>query len=459
MIGASLAQFFKTEFAVGKSNIERPPAFSLDAVDVPYLDKYDVTDDKGRYLHWDRLRWRVPSKEANKIWVAVKLKRLMASKPIPIVDTQDKPFRYCTPPTIEAKLYNITKLATGSVASVAGEIASDRIQKKYLVSSLIMEEAITSAQLEGASTTREVAKKMLRDAREPSNEDERMILNNYLLLQHASRVKDAELTVDLILDFHKIATRGSTENNVMPGELRQDNDIFVEDGDGGIAYRPPCHTLLLDRLNQLCAFANTNHTGLDGSDFIKPVVKAIILHFMIGFEHPFRDGNGRTARALFYWFMLKEGYELFKYISISKQLKVDPRGYGLSYMYTETDDNDLTYFIDFQLDVILSTIKELQAYLKNKTDEFNEIIEILDGSVFSGKLNFVQKDLIKKAVKEPGRMFAAKEVANAYELSGNTARKHLNELADLKLLLATKDGRTTLYMSPSDLLERLKRDR
>lgn len=39
---------------------------------------------------------------------------------------------------------------------------------------------------------------------------------------------------------------------------------------------------------------------------------------MIAYMHPFVDGNGRTARALFYWYMLKSGYWLTEYLSISR---------------------------------------------------------------------------------------------------------------------------------------------
>jgi Fic family protein len=261
------------------------------------------------------------------------------------------------------------------------------------------------------------------DEREPDDEDERMIINNYLLLKHAERVKDDDLTLDLILDFHKIATKNTTENHVIPGEFRKDNDIHVRDPNGEIAHQPPCFSEIIPRLKQLCDFANTDHSGTEkGSPFIAPVLKAIILHFMLGYEHPFRDGNGRTARALFYWFMLKHEYNLFKYVSISKLLKDDPKGYGLSFLYTEKDDNDLTYFIDFQLDIILAAFDELQDYLKMKTDEFKQVIHLLEGSTYSN-LNFIQKDIIKRATKEPGKIFSVKGVSNTYEVSDNTARK------------------------------------
>ena len=445
---------------MAKPSVERAPNFKISEVDYEkigkYFVEYDATDDQGRYLHWNLLKWRVPQAEAKDIWSAIKFKRTIQMKYIALACDKDNIFTYSTPHSMEAKLHKIIKVAGGSVGAIADNAASDKIQRKFLVSSLIMEEAITSAQLEGASTTREVAKKMLEDEREPIDEDERMILNNFFLLKHAERSSKEDLTLDVILEFHRIATHLTSENNVVPGEFREDNGIYVEDDRGDIAHQPPSFEKIPLRLQSLCDFANADHSGMNGGEFIPPVIKAIIIHFMIGYEHPFRDGNGRTARALFYWFMLKNEYELFRYISISKLLKDDPKGYGLSYMYTERDQNDLTYFIDFQLDIILAAFEELQSYLKSKTEEFNQVLQMLENSKFSNLLNFVEKDLVKKGTKEPGRVFTVKEAANSYGLAENTARGYLNKLVNLKLLLPTKDGRTVLYFAPSDLMSRLQ---
>lgn len=445
---------------MAKSRVEKAPALKMpeDVSDVfDYLDKCDVTDDQGRYLHWSKFKWRVSDKaNAVKIWKAVKLKRFSQYKKIGLQDEHDKPFVYCTPHSMEAILYQLVKVLGGNVEAVADSPANTNLQDMYLVSSLMMEEAITSAQLEGASTTREIAKKMLEDERDPLDEDERMILNNYLLLKQAERFSKQDLSIDMILDFHRIATRGTKENNVVPGELRNSNDIYVEDGDDGIAHRPPNHELLVDRMQALCDFANQDHSGLNGCDFVHPLIKAITLHFMIGYDHPFRDGNGRTARALFYWYMLKSDYTLFKYISISKLLKEKPKEYGLSYMYTEDDENDLTYFIYFQLEIISDAFEELKKYLDQKANEFKGISETLEKTSWGNVLNFIQKDLIKKAVKDPGRTFTAKEVANSYSISENTSRAHLKKLVSLKLLFSTKNGRTTIYIAPLELNSKLK---
>ena len=418
-----------------------------------YLQKYKAEDHKGRYLYWDQFRWRV-NKDDNPLiaWWATKWARFTISKPLPYTDKYSKPFIFCTPDTLQAKLHKITQFSAEGLAPIHS------IKRHYLISSLIMEEAISSSQLEGASTTRRVAKEMLVSSRAPRTEDEQMILNNYLLMKEIKRTKDEELTIDMILEFHRIATNKTTQNRVIPGQIRKDNEIIITDGmDGTILHQPPCHTLLEDRLRSICEFANTEHSGEDGTIFIHPIIKGIILHFMIGYEHPFSDGNGRTARALFYWFMLKHKYNHFEYISISKLLKEAPVQYGKSFLYSEMDDNDLTYFIYYQVDIILRAIDDLLAYLQAKSQEFEEIAHILQNASVGEHLNFIQKDIIKKAIKHPGRVFTALEIAADYDIAANTARKYLNSMVDAKILGSYKKGRTVAYIAPDDLYETLRR--
>jgi Fic family protein len=319
-----------------------------------------------------------------------------------------------------------------------------------------MEEAISSSQLEGASTTRKVAKEILVSDRKAKTQDEQMIVNNYFLMKEIQRIKDEDLSVDMILSLHQIATKGTQDNNNVAGELRKSNDIVIMDRDDNILHQPPPFFKLPQRLQKLCDFANNKHTGEDGSIFIHPVVKAIILHFMIGYEHPFSDGNGRTARAIFYWFMLKNGFDYFEYISISKFLKEAPKKYSMSYLYSDIDDYDLTYFIYYQVDIILRAIDDLLVYLQNKSLEYEEITNTLKDSSLKEELNFVQKDIVKKAIKNPGRVFTALEISADYDIVPTTARKYLNELVSYKILASYKDGKTKAYIAPANLYEIIK---
>ena len=123
---------------------------------------------------------------------------------------------------------------------------------------------------------------------------------------------------------------------------RKDERISVMDATHSVVlHTPPDADSLPARLERLCAFANQ---AQDTEPFVHPVVRAILVHFMLGYDHPFVDGNGRTARALFYWSVARSGYWLMEYLSISRLLMKAPAQYARAYLHTETDANDATLF-------------------------------------------------------------------------------------------------------------------
>lgn len=417
---------------------------------------FKAVDANGRYLHWDEFRRRPnPGVDKEAAWAAIKIARASGSKSLTIVSECGNPFLIYMTDYCEAVIHGI-ELVKQRLGGQEESATKHGQNNKYLVDSLMMEEAISSAQLEGAATTRKVAKDMLSRERPPETDDERMIVNNYLLMKHAKHNKDQPLSIDLICEFHRIATQGIDEDEVNPGEVRVADDIFVGGRGNVVIHQPPKAILLPDRLEALCGFANFKHDGKDGRQFIHPVVKSIILHFMIGYEHPFRDGNGRTARCLFYWFMLSNGYWIFEYISISTLLREAPTQYGLSYVYTETDSFDLTYFIAYQLKIIDRAIGGFMDYVEGKKAEGQELASWLEEIGIGRFLNYRQGHLLKKVLNNPGRIFMVKELVHDYGVSENTARKDLELLKKWKLLFKTQDGKTFLYVSRSDAAENLK---
>lgn len=439
---------------MSKNIIEPLPfKFKFDLYDahknMQYLLKYKATDEDGRYLYWDKFRFHVVKNDDPKIaWWATKFNRFVNRKILSLKDKENNFFYFFIPDALQAKLYKIMQKAN------QGIVPQDSIKRQYLISSLIMEEAISSSQLEGVATTRKVAKDMIVSERKPRSEDEWMILNNYLLLREVKKAKNDNLSIGLIREFHKIATQNTFHNKVIAGEFRNSNDIVITDG-YDVIFEPPSFDEINERLQELCDFANINHHEDNPKEFIDPIVKAIILHFMLGYIHPFSDGNGRVARALFYWYMLKNGFDYFEYVSISSLLKNAPKQYALSYLYSENDDNDTTYFIAYQLEIMLRAIEELLKYLQTKSNDFEEVLDIFKQSKYNDLFNFIQKDIVKKAIKEAGKVFVAKEIANEYDISENSARKYLNELANHKLLFTSKKGKSIMYIATNDIRNRL----
>ncbi len=424
---------------------------------VAYIGKYRAIDAKGRYLHWDQFKWRVEKGDDESIaWLVTKSARRTIGKSLPTLQAEKEScFSYGIPDSLFAQLHIIDKL-TGGEQGISGASLSSQEKNRYLIKSLMQEEAITSSQLEGASTTREVAKDMLERNLAPKDKSQQMILNNYLLMKKALEKQGDELSIELILELHQIATYAAIENQATAGELRTDNSIFVTDSSGENTFQPPDSSTIQTRLEHLCAFANTDDS--DRSNFIHPIIKAIILHFMIAYIHPFGDGNGRTARAIFYWSMLRSGYWLFEYVSISKFIQEKRGDYDKAFIYTESDEFDLTYFIYNQVDTIEKAVQSLYDYIDRKKQEFYDFMNWIDNSPVAKTLKRGHLELLKEAVRSPGREFTSKQVAIDLGTTENTARSYLNILSNKNLLVKaqSKAGKTVIYLSPANLRKRLK---
>lgn len=411
---------------------------------------FGPTDTEGRYLHWDKLRHLQPPEGwiSEYYWFAIKLTRKKLYKKLPFTSKSEEQFQFCMIDSIHRDLHWIDQNAAGRIG-MDKPVTNPHTRDTYLVGSLI-EEAISSSQLEGASTTRNVAKEMLRQGRKPKDHSEQMIFNNYQAMQFIREYKEEKLTPSMILHLHRILTEATLDDADKAGQYRDaGDDIHVVDATAAVLlHTPPDASELPERIERLCQFAN----DLDGKEFIHPVIRAIILHFMIGYDHPFVDGNGRTARALFYWSMANQQYWLMEFISISRIIKQAPAQYGKAYLYTETDDNDLTYFIIHQLEVIKKAINALHEHLAKKAEELHSIEKRLDGSVLQGQLNPRQLAILHHALDHPNTIYSIREHQAAHKISYQTARTDLLNLADqFKVLRKRKYGNSFVFVAPPDL--------
>ena len=416
------------------------------------------SEAEGKYRHWDTVRHLAPPAgfTREQWWGATKLVRQPALKPLPLRDSASKPFRYAVTDMIARLLHEIDLGAGGNIG-LPDPIANPQTRSQYVMHSLF-QEAVTSSQLEGAATTRAAAKEMLRTGRPPRTRGERMILNNYLTMQRIAEWKERPLDESLLFEMHRMVTDGTLDDPGAAGRLRRsDEKITVQDViTGEVFHSPPPANQLEDRLKALCEFANGSilDVGKPLGRFVHPAVRAILLHFWLAYDHPFVDGNGRTARALFYWSMLRQRYWLFEFVSISEILVKAPAKYARSFLCTETDDNDVTYFLLYQCEVIRRAIASLHDYIDRKSKELRETETLLRGT---SELNRRQQALVTHALRNPGARYSIEGHRRSHAIVYETARYDLMALAKLGLLETRKAGRAFSFIAPPDLAERLQR--
>jgi Fic family protein len=407
-----------------------------------------------RYLPWDELRWR-PTPDGvshEEWWLTTKLARHGMQRELPLIGVDGKHFTYALPDEVLLGIENVDKQTSGRIGAPNPVTHDAPSRARYIVNSLI-EEAITSSQLEGASTTRKVAKEMLRTGRQPRTKDELMILNNFQAMQRVGELRHEKLTPALIGEFHRMVTHGTLDDERMAGRMQLPGEqrVIVADTVGNVLHRPPPAVQLPERIEALCAFAN----GDAGQAYVPPVVRAIVMHFMLAYDHPFVDGNGRTARVLFYWSMLNQDYWLTEFLSISRLIKRAQARYARAFLNCEQDEGDLTYFLIHQLRVIQRAIEDLYEYLDRKAREMHDLQRSVAN--LTDRFNHRQIALIPHAINHPDAEYTVKSHAVSHNVVPQTARTDLQSLEKQGMLRRIKTGRGFAWtpdIRPDELKER-----
>ena len=438
--------------------IEDPPRLDPNVVQRFYDDpRPEVREAVGRadtakgYLHWNEFRHRpIPSgwKHAE-LWTLVKLKRL--GKALPHLRAKDnQAFVLNRTDPLSAALHRIDKKEKLWKALAKGGATPDQEVSYRLMAAI--EEAHHSSAIEGAVTTRRQSRELLRSGREPVSESERMVRNKFQAIEKLDDWVGLPLSPELICEVQSVITHGLLKEADV-GRIRRDDDVQILDPlTSDVVYVPPPASELESRIESLCTFINTDQ---EDDDFVHPVTKAILLHHQIAYDHPFADGNGRTARTLFMWFVLRSGYHWFRSLSISRAVNRAKSNYYRSFIEVQTDGNDTTYFVRQQVRCIEQEIEHLASFLQQRA-ELEHWLESKREAMRG--LNPRQLSLVDRALNEPDTSTTAQAYAQFHGVSQPTAWKDLKNLVSRSLFNERKDGRGFRY-SPTQVLLDLSGER
>ena len=224
------------------------------------------------YLYWDKAKYYKPKNTDDAdFWNAIKISRIGE-----LISFGKRLFKFKITTHMQKFLHEFDMNFGGTL--LTSDTISEKKKQYYLLSSL-MEEAIASSQMEGANTTRKVAKDMLRKQAKPKNIDQQMIVNNYNTIRFLVEQKDKNFSPELLLEIHKMISENTLENHEDEGKFRTSDNIVVMDSlKGEIAHTPPSYTEINTYIDDLCNFANNDEK------YIHPIVKAIIIHFIISYS-------------------------------------------------------------------------------------------------------------------------------------------------------------------------------
>ena len=400
-----------------------------------------------RYAHWHSFRCLpIPNGLTHEeAWALLKFGRRANFEQAPFTDKAGAPFWYWIPNFLQRALHDIDIWTGGNIVS---EYPGPMPGKEQFIIRSLMDEAIASSQLEGAATTTKKAKELLQTGRKPKDRHEQMILNNWETMQFIRESRKVSLSKELVIEIHQRITEGTLDHPEESGRLRSNNEIVV-DYKGETVHIPPNYSLLTERLQAFCQFANEDNQR----NWIHPVIKAVMLHFWLAYDHPFSDGNGRTARALMYWYLLSRGHLLFEYLAISLYIQRSPGQYVRAYVHTETDENDLTYFLFYNLKAIQLACEDIQIYIRGKQKELAGLNHAL--KKHSG-LNMRQRNLLSHAIQHPHEIYTFDTHRTAHGVVYQTSRNDLLELAEKGFLKKEKRGKEFVFIQADKMMDKLR---
>jgi Fic family protein len=379
-----------------------------------------------RYLSIDEIKYRLqqqgtlPSNWPD-IVKKVVINRKVGSIPL-FVPSIDKKFWFFPSDSLTRKLNDIERLGLDLYNRINQQAL---FREDFLLDSTI-EEAITSAIYEGAHSTRAQAQQLIASGLKPKNKDEWMLFNNYRAMNWIQSHRDEPVARKLILDLHRIVTEKTMEGDDanFSGKFRDDK-VFVGPHEG------IQHTHIEQALTETINLTTKNPR------YIHPLIRGILSHYFIAYIHPFFDGNGRTARALFYFEAMKNKQEYVQLLSVSAYLKEHGTQYEKAFEKVVSNDLDVTYFVDFCLDSIhsaLTAVSKKITYLL-RMNSLKEKFELSPNQI----------GLLQRMALHKFRTISIEEYAAQIKMSREVARRELKALTEMGLVEEVKTGKKFLF--------------
>jgi Fic family protein len=299
--------------------------------------------------------------------------------------------------------------------------------------------------IEGNSLTEEDIIKISKGENLPPSKEYQQIEIKNILDAFNSLIKEVKfdnhitlINPELIKNFHKIIGQNLGEYfNAVPGSFRN-NDVIVGN------YKPPEHIYVKELMDEFCEWLKTEFHFEKGQSFKDNILQALITHIYIAWIHPFSDGNGRTARLLEFFLLIRGGTPIIASHLLSNFYNETRNEYYLN-ISKSTKSNNLTSFISYAVTGLrdgLNNILEIIQKVQLETAWKYYIIELFDKQKFRRSdlrkrqrllmLSFpLDKDLTVSEIRQMNAELAVKYS----KLASNAISRDLEDLEELKLLI------------------------
>lgn len=185
---------------------------------------------------------------------------------------------------------------------------------------------------------------------------------------------------------------------------------------------------------------------------VLPIYKIAVFHYLIGYIHPFYDGNGRLSRFISSY-LLKQEFNTLVALRLSYTIKNTKKEYYKAFDLCNDNKNmgELTFFIDYFCDVIEESIDSLTEKLKNgkaALDNFNKLLRAKYSKLDPAdqkKTEDVLWYLIQNSLFSNDPL-DRKQLSSLLQVSTTTAHHYISDLINAGApIIMKKDGRKFVY--------------
>lgn len=267
-------------------------------------------------------------------------------------------------------------------------------QKIYKVS--LLKGALATTAIEG-NTLSEEEIKMIQDGKSVSISKHYMEIEVKNVLNALNGLRDKVvlkeesqlITPKLIKEFHYLIGQNLGENfEATPGEFRKNNVVV------GNIYKAPDSSHVQYLMEKFCDWSKKEFHYEQGQTFSTAIIQAIISHVYIAWIHPFGDGNGRTARLLEFYLLLRAGVPDIAAHILSNFYNTTRNEYYRQLALTSKLNVDLTNFLKYSLEGFKDGLQEVFNVVNQNQLELawrNYVSDVFRLNNQSGKADSVTK--------------------------------------------------------------------
>lgn len=175
------------------------------------------------------------------------------------------------------------------------------------------------------------------------------------------------------------------------------------------------------------------------------LVRIIVFHYLLGYIHPFYDGNGRTARFIFSYYLAREFDEMVAF-RLSVVIKKGKKRYYDIFQNTDSEYNrgDLTVFVQSFLEILNKAIDETVEILQRKLYQLNhysaKLNKLIKGDDVTKRICFI---LLQSSLFY-GEGATITEIRQTVKKSRGTVQQRINQIP-AEYLLINKNAKPYRY--------------